>query len=61
MLHLVLYWAEAWQFVHSLVGGVATTYLQLIPLIDVYAISDVYIECLIAVKATPLTQILQSS
>ena len=48
--------AKARQVVHSLAGGVATTYLQLIPFIDVYAVSDVSIECLIAVKATPLTK-----
>ena len=50
--------AKARQVVHSLTGGVATTYLQLVPLIDVYAVSDGSIECLIAVKVTPLTKIL---
>ena len=48
--------AKARQVVHSLTGGVATTYLQLVTLINIYSIPDGSIECLMAVKATPLTK-----
>ena len=48
--------AKARQVVHSLTGGVATTYLQLVPFINIYSVSDGSIECLVAVKATPFTK-----
>ena len=48
--------AKAQQVVHSLTGGVATTYPQLIPFINIYSVPDGSIECLIVVKVTPLTK-----
>ena len=50
--------AKARQVVHSLTGGVATTYLQLVSFINIYSVPDGSIECLVAVKATPFTKIL---
>ena len=50
--------AKAWQVVHSLMSGVATTYLQLVSFINIYSVPDGSIECLVAVKATPFTKIL---